>query len=302
MPADPEEMQAMLAKARGTTNRSPPEFMRLTGPLRMITMSRPNDGFIFTAGIPFSQRFQSSFTWQFSNKKAPEIEIMCMLAGAGGPMMGEDQMSFINVSTGSSGRLAVQAQKPIGYGIKASTEIEMAGLDPNMCMSTLNLKKDFHNSHLQYQYQGIHMLNYMRSVTDRLTAGVSAAYIPMHRRTIFSYGAKWDVNENTFLASYSPMNPQEKMLVAVVSKPSRRLHLFSELKFGQDNKSALNMGYRARFNEGMITGSITSAGKASTVYRKFIDMFEVTVNGSMDFAKPAQPVQFGLSFGLGGGM
>jgi hypothetical protein len=57
LPNDPEEMQALLAKARGQTNRQPPEFMRLCSPIKMMTMSRPNDGLILMAGIPFSQRF-----------------------------------------------------------------------------------------------------------------------------------------------------------------------------------------------------------------------------------------------------
>ena len=148
MPSDPEEMQALLLKARGQTNRQPPELMRLTSPIKMLTMTRPNDGIILTAGIPFSQRFQTSFTWNFSNKKAPEFECMCMLAGAGSMMM-EDQMSFLNVSTSSSGRLALQIQKPVGYGVKLSTEVEMAGIqDPNMWMTAFTVKKDFKMSHL----------------------------------------------------------------------------------------------------------------------------------------------------------
>jgi hypothetical protein len=105
MPSDPEEMQALLNKARGKSNRQPPEFMRLCAPIKMITMSRPNDGIILMAGIPFSQRFQTSFTWNFSNKKAPEFEITTMLAG-NGSMMDQDSMSFVNATSTSSGRMA----------------------------------------------------------------------------------------------------------------------------------------------------------------------------------------------------
>jgi len=53
-PQDPEEYQEMLMKARGSVNRKPPQFMRLTVPLKMYSMFRPNDGFQFGAGIPFS--------------------------------------------------------------------------------------------------------------------------------------------------------------------------------------------------------------------------------------------------------
>lgn len=53
-PQDPEEYQEMLMKARGPGKRKPPQFMRLTVPLKMYSMFRPNDGFQFGAGIPFS--------------------------------------------------------------------------------------------------------------------------------------------------------------------------------------------------------------------------------------------------------
>ena len=55
--------------------------------------------------FPFSQRFQTSFTWNFSNKKAPEFEITTMLAG-NGSMMDQDSMSFVNATSTSSGRMA----------------------------------------------------------------------------------------------------------------------------------------------------------------------------------------------------
>lgn len=55
-PQDAEEYQEMLMKARGSVNRKPPQFMRLALPLKMFTyaMGRPNDGFHFSAGVPFS--------------------------------------------------------------------------------------------------------------------------------------------------------------------------------------------------------------------------------------------------------
>jgi len=69
----------------------------------------------------------------------------------------------------------------------------------------------------------------------------------MHGRTIWSYAARYDQDENTFLCSYSPINPQEKLMLGVLSKPSKRLNIFAELKQAQDNKTSLLAGYRARF-------------------------------------------------------
>ena len=54
---DPEEMQAILRKARGQKNRKPPRFMALMTPVKQFTMFMPNDGFRFEVGIPFSQKF-----------------------------------------------------------------------------------------------------------------------------------------------------------------------------------------------------------------------------------------------------
>ena len=133
------------------------------------------------------------------------------------------------------------------------------------------------------------MVNYMQSITPSLIAGFGAAYIPMHDRTMFSYGARLDRGEATYLASYNPMNPHEACMAGVVTKPSKRLNLFAELKTGKDGKTATMVGYRARFQEGMVTGTVNSKGAATANYRKFIDMFEVTFTGAMDFSKPASP-------------
>ena len=57
MVTDPEDMRALLMKSRGQKNRKPPQFMRLTGGLKMMSMIMPNDGFKFSFGIPFTQRF-----------------------------------------------------------------------------------------------------------------------------------------------------------------------------------------------------------------------------------------------------
>jgi hypothetical protein len=59
MVTDPEDMKALLMKARGQKNRKPPQFMRLTGGLKMMSMIMPNDGFKFSFGVPFTQRFQT---------------------------------------------------------------------------------------------------------------------------------------------------------------------------------------------------------------------------------------------------
>jgi len=146
---DPEEMQQIIRKARGQKNRKPPQFMRITGPLKMMTMVQPNDGFRFELAIPFSQHFQTQLSWVLSNKKPAEFECMAMLAG-GGNMMMEDEMSMIQAQTTSSGRSTVVIQKPIGNGVKLNIETDMGAADPSQCMTGFTLTKDFATSHIQY--------------------------------------------------------------------------------------------------------------------------------------------------------
>lgn len=267
----------------------------------MMTMFQPNDGFRFEIGLPISQQFQTQFSWSFSNKKAPEFELMSVVM-AGGQSMMEDEMSMIQASSTSAGRATAVIQKPLPYGCKLSIQTDCGGDDPNVCMSMFTLQKDFANSHIQYQYQGVHMVSYMQSISETLSAGYSMGFVPQHNRSLFSYGAKWQATAKTmFLATYNAAHPQEKILLAMVSRPSKRLALFAELKAGPDNKTEYLGGYRMNFSEGaQITGSLTSGLKAVTVYRKMIEMFSITMTGSIDFSKPTAPATFGVALSLGG--
>ena len=85
---DPEEMQEILQKARGGKKVKPPPYQALTMPLKMFVPMQVNDGFKFSIGLPFTQKFQSQLTWIFSNKKPADLEFMVMLLGGNpGPMM-----------------------------------------------------------------------------------------------------------------------------------------------------------------------------------------------------------------------
>jgi hypothetical protein len=103
---DPEEMQAAIRRARGQKNRKPPQFMKMSGPIKMMSMFIPNDGFKFEVGMPFSQKFQTQFSWQFSNSKSPELEMMAMLVH-GNSMMMEDEMSLLQAVSHSRGKQVV---------------------------------------------------------------------------------------------------------------------------------------------------------------------------------------------------
>lgn len=122
----------------------------------------------------------------------------------------------------------------------------------------------------------------------------------MHNKAFFSYAAKYEYRGHTIVGMYQPLHPQEKYLVGIVGRPSKRLNLFAELKAGPDGKTDFLSGFRAKFMEGMITGTLSSSGKATSVYKRYIEMLELTLTGQQDFTKPMQPVMFGLSLQVGG--
>lgn len=96
---------------------------------------------------------------------------------AGGSMMDQDEMSMIQAQTTSSGRGTIVIQKPLSHGVKLNIETDMGAADPNQCMNSITLTKDFQNSHVQYIYQGVHMVSYMQSISESLAAGYSMAFI-----------------------------------------------------------------------------------------------------------------------------
>lgn len=101
---------------------------------------------------------------------------MAMLAG-GGNMMMEDEMSMIQAQTTSSGRSTLVIQKPLGAGVKLNIETDMGSTDHAQCMTGVTLTKDFNTSHIQYMYQGVHMLSYMQSISESISAGYSMAFV-----------------------------------------------------------------------------------------------------------------------------
>ena len=119
---------------------------------------------------------------------------------------------------------------------------------------------------------------------------------------MFSYCGRYDFENTSIIAAYSPVHPHEKLLLGVIGRPSRRLNIFGEFKADPTNKTDFLGGFRMKFMEGMVTGTLTTSGKATSVYKRFVEMFELTFTGQVDFSKPAQPVAFGLSVSLGGGM
>ena len=163
-----------------------------------------------------------------------------------------------------------------------------------MAMQGFGIQKNFSDFHFQYQFQQVHLFHYMQHFTKKFVYGVQMGYVPQNGRSFWSYAATYQLTDKTqFLAQYSPMTP-EKVLIGVVSKPGKRLNLFSQFVVNEKNKTETVMGFRSRFASGNITGSISSTGRATSVFKHYMDMFEISLTSTMDFSKPQQPVTFGM--------
>ena len=104
-----------------------------------------------------------------------------------------------------------------------------------------------------------------------------------------------------FYAQYFPLARKETLSFGYVGRPSKRLTLFTELKGSPDGFSDTVLGFRAKFMEGVVTGTISSSFKATSTYKRFIEnMLQLQFVSSLDFKKPEKPVTFGISLSLGG--
>lgn len=93
-------------------------------------------------------------------------------------------------------------------------------------------------------------------------------------------------------------------MLGIVGRPSGNLNLFSEFRVDPANKTEMEVGFRTRFPEWSVTGSLSSKGKAFSLYKRTFEILECTWQGTVDFADPKKPASFGvgLAFGMGGGM
>ena len=91
MPTDPEEMMALLAKARPKHKRNPMPMERMSqGSRHLVRPIRNNDGFMFDIALPFGRHFSTALLWKFSNKSSSVFESTLQLVG-GSPTMMQDQ-------------------------------------------------------------------------------------------------------------------------------------------------------------------------------------------------------------------
>jgi hypothetical protein len=63
------------------------------------------------------------------------------------------------------------------------------------------------------------------------------------------------------------------------------------------------MGFRMMFTQGMLTGTLSSNFKATSMLQHSMDNFiMMSFHSQLDFQKPEKPAMFGVGISIGGGM
>ena len=81
-------------------------------------------------------------------------------------------------------------------------------------------------------------------------------------------------------------------------KHGRRLETYAELKVDNADATEAMVGFKTKFAGGEVKGNISSSGKVQSVYRKFIELFEMEMSSNMDLKNPQKPVQFGVALSM----
>lgn len=96
------------------------------------------------------------------------------------------------------------------------------------------------------------------------------------------------------------MQQKDNVNLSYITKPSKRLQLFAELKGNSQNSDFL-AGFKLKFMEGAITGYMTSGMKTFAQYSKSLEggNMKLDFNTQLDFNNPRKPCVFGINLNVG---
>ena len=261
--SDPEEMERLLMKNTRKGKRSPPPFSRLMLPVKMLTNVEQIDGLRFDVNLGLTQKFQLGASWNFSNRQPSNFSLMTMFSPNMSPQ-NMNRMNFINAKKDVTGKLEFNGN----YFLTDTISLKAEGYMPNENVEashvSLEVLKEFRDCHLSYKIGGgSHSFSMMQGVTDNLSAGFEAMWHPQEKRFIYNYGAKFVKDHHTIIAHYIPIAKKDMFTIGYVTKPSRAVQLFGELKIGEVS-SETTIGFKMAFNSGLITGTMSNNFKASS--------------------------------------
>ncbi|CAI2373374.1 unnamed protein product [Moneuplotes crassus] len=301
--ADPEEMERMLQAGNKNKLPKPPQFSRLTIPIKMLTTCEALDGIRFDFSMGLSEKFQLGGTWNFSNTKPSNFSLMTMYSPNMSPV-NQEGMNFINCKKDINGKMELVAN----YHILKDLIFKAEGFFPNDNMEASHISyeimKEFKDFHVSAKTGGgSYSLSLMKTFNRDLFGGFEAMWHPQIRDFIFNYGFKYNTGNHTLIGQYIPIAKKDAFTLGYINRASKQLHLFSEFRGGFEGQSETALGFKLRFNTGMVTGTMNSQLKMSSSIQMMMDQMIMTMfNTSMDFQRPEKPITFGISLSIGGGM
>ena len=182
--------------------------------------------------------------------------------------------NYLSCRSDSTGKLEYNGQYNMGSGFSLKSEGFFPNEDLNNAHMGVELMKEFDDCHFAYKTgDGAHHFSMMQTVSENLTGGFEAMYVPHTRDVIFNYAGKFQKDIHTLVAQYVPVAKKETLSLGYVAKPSKKLTLCSELKTSPEGFSDTTMGFRLRFTQGMISGTISTSYKAQSVLQHQLDQF-----------------------------
>lgn len=120
---------------------------------------------------------------------------------------------------------------------------------------------------------------------------------PQNGLNKFAYVGSYNYDKLKFFFQAIPFGP-EKMVMGVHGRHGKRLDTYAELKVDQSDQTEALIGFKSKFVHGEVRGNVSSTGKVQSVYRRFIKIFELELQSTMDLKQREKPVQFGVALSM----
>lgn len=130
------------------------------------------------------------------------------------------------------------------------------------------------------------MVSYMQTIMKGLVVGFNMGYLAMHDRALWGYTGKYEKDGHLLMFEYNELNPQNKLNIGAIGRPSKKLNLFSQFTLDAANKSDCLVGFRSKFRSTMLTSSMSSNGKVTSTFRAPLAGLASTWTGVVDLSKP----------------
>lgn len=250
-----------------------------------------------------SEKFQLGGSWNFSNTKPSNFSLSTMFSPNMNPYS-DTGMNFINCKKDVSGKMEFVSN----YHIANSLMFKAEGFFPNENIEgahiSYELMKEFDDWHLSGKWGGgSYSVSMMQTLSSNLAGGFEAMWHPQMRDFIFNYGFKYAKGNHSFLGQYIPIAKKDCITLGYINRVSNKLNLFSEFRGSPEGFSETSLGFKLRFNSGVVTGTMNSHLKMTSSIQMMMEGMLMTMfNTTMDFSKPDKPVTFGIAISVGGGM